>query len=564
MFSRGSRAGFVALAVLATMGLLGDPAGPARAASTRPSTVAGQPVVWATTTPMPEALSGLAAAALGSEIFVTGGTTSSPFAHVSGATWSFSPAAATWTAKASLPSPRTGLALVATGGFLYAVGGTDGSKNLISEVDRYDPGSDSWTAVAALPVPLNQPATTVGKDGRVYVVFIGTNGLQAEVYTPTTDSWSLTTPVAGSLPLPLSAAATGVDGRVYAFSSGDGCCNNGDLGGGGFAFNPVTNTWDALPQLRALPGNVWWGSWADARRDPQGRIVMVGGWGSCAGTCGQPYGSLSFYDPHTRQWSFGVDAPAEAQMPATVMFRSSLYSFGGTLGGPGQATSEVDVLSLADTMAPTVQAPPSMTISPTDPVNTAAVPIHIVAHVTDPSGIAGVHLQQSIKSGSFSDVLYPWSGADPTVQPGTAYAYRQQYVDGVGNLSAWSAGPTFGASIDEESFRSIKYSGTWIRGSSSGALGGFTRSTMSPGASATLAFSGRSVRFVGAATAQSGFAEIVVDGVLQGIYNFAPGASNTVSLTYSWPMSGNHTIEVMDVKGGAGTRVDVDAFLVLS
>jgi hypothetical protein len=133
-----------------------------------------------------------------------------------------------------------------------------------------------------------------------------------------------------------------------------------------------------------------------------------------------------------------------------------------------------------------------------------------------------------------------------------------------GNISAWSAGPTFAASIDEESFPSIKYAGTWIRSPSSSALGGYTRTATSPGATATLSFTGRSIRYVGVSTSQSGFAEIIVDGVLQGIYNFAPGASNPVSLTYSWAASGPHTIEVEDVKGGSGTRIDVDAFVVLS
>ena len=35
------------------------------------------------------------------------------------------------------------------------------------------------------------------------------------------------------------------------------------------------------------------------------------------------------------------------------MFGSTLYSLGGALGGPGQATSEVDMMPLADTIAPT-------------------------------------------------------------------------------------------------------------------------------------------------------------------------------------------------------------------
>ncbi len=554
---RGKRVTVAALTILAAM----SGSASARAAVSAPPSP--QPAVWAVTTPLPEALGGLAAAAVNNQIFVTGGTTSSPGFQVSAATWALSPSTSTWVPKAALPAPRMDLALVSDGGSLYALGGSDNSKP-IAEVDRYDPTADQWTAVAPMPVPLDQPAATVGKDDRIYVVFIAKSGLQAEVYDTGSNTWSLTTPVAGALPLALTSAATGLDGRIYTFSSGDGCCNNGELGGGGFAFNPVTNVWNQLPQLRALPSNVWWGAWAGARRDPQGRIVMLGGWGNCSGACPQPYGSLSVYTPLTRQWSFGFDAPAEAAMPATVMVGSSLYSIGGTLAGQGEATSEVDVLPLSDATAPTVAAPPQMTIAPMDTVYTTSVPIRVVNDVTDPSGIAGAHLQRSVSGGPFTDVQSPWSGADTTVQRGTTYTYQEQYTDGAGNLSALSAGPTFTASVLEESYRNIKYSGSWTRMQVSGALGGYTRSATSPGASATFTFTGHSVRYVGVSTAQSGFAEIIVDGVLQGVYNLAPGAANSVPLTYSWASGGQHTIELINVRGGSGNRIDVDAFLTLS
>ncbi len=554
----GRRVVVAALTMLVAVGV-GTPAG-----ASSPGSSGQQPAVWSTTTALPEALGGLAAAAVNNQIFVTGGTTSSPGFQASAATWAFSPATSMWTAKASLPTPRTDLALVTTGGSLYAIGGNDGSGDLIAEVDRYNPTTDAWSAVAPIPVPLNQPAATVGKDGRIYVVFFTKSGLQAEVYDPATNAWTTTTPVPGGLPLPLTSAATGLDGRIYAFSTGDGCCNNGTLGGGGFAFNPVSNSWIELPQLRALPSNVWWGAWADARRDSQGRIVMVGGWGSCAGACGQPYGSLSIYNPVTRQWSFGFDAPAEAEMPATVMFGQTLYSIGGTLAGQGRSTNEVDVLPLTDTTAPAVQNPPQTMISASDPLSATALPVRVVNHVTDASGIAGAHLQRSVNGSSFSDVQAPWSGADTTVQPGSSYTYREQYDDGAGNLSPWSNSSAFNASLAEETSTAIKYAGNWVHTTVSGAIGGSTRSTSSPGASATFTFTGHSVRYVGVSTRQSGFAEIVVDGVLQGVYNFAPGTSNSVSLTYSWPTSGQHTIEVIDVKGGSGMRIDVDAFAALS
>ena len=251
-------------------------------------------------------------------------------------------------------------------------------------------------------------------------------------------------------------------------------------------------------------------------------------------------------------------------MPATVMYNNSLYSIGGMLAGQGQATNEVDVVPLSDTAAPTIQAPPQMTVAAGDSVSTMAVPIHVVNDVTDPSGIAGMHLQRSINGGPYLDSLSPWSGQDTIVDPGGSYVYREQYADGAGNLSAWTTGPSFTASIWEETAGAIRYVGPWVRQQLSGALGGSTRSTSTPGASATFTFTGHSVRYIGASTPQSGYAEIIVDGAVQGIYNFAHGATNTVSLSYSWVTAGQHTIEVVDMRGGPGLRLDLDAFLTLS
>ena len=48
-----------------------------------------------------------------------------------------------WTTVSSMPTPRDGHAVAAVDGMIYAIGGYDGSY--LSVVERYDPGSDSWT-----------------------------------------------------------------------------------------------------------------------------------------------------------------------------------------------------------------------------------------------------------------------------------------------------------------------------------------------------------------------------------------------------------------------------------
>ncbi|MGA2497550.1 MAG: kelch repeat-containing protein [Tepidisphaeraceae bacterium] len=114
-------------------------------------------------------------------------------------------------------------------GTLYAIGGLDSSKHALASVERYDPSSDSWSAVTPLPVALY--SVSAASDGAGHIlVFGGDNSAGTPVntvysYTVASDSWA----AVSTMPLAASgtAAVFGAYGQIYligGLTAGGGLC----------------------------------------------------------------------------------------------------------------------------------------------------------------------------------------------------------------------------------------------------------------------------------------------------------------------------------------------------
>jgi N-acetylneuraminic acid mutarotase len=110
----------------------------------------------------------------------------------------------TWTRKNDMPSSISlhRMAAAVVDGQIYVVGGQPISN------ERYDPLSDSWNTLAAMPV-VNQGNCITGVVGdRIYAISYGSN----QQYDPTTDTWT----TKSLMPTPrYEAAAAVVNGKIY-------------------------------------------------------------------------------------------------------------------------------------------------------------------------------------------------------------------------------------------------------------------------------------------------------------------------------------------------------------
>lgn len=112
----------------------------------------------------------------------------------------FDPATGTWTSLDPIPNPRDHFHVAVIGDKLYAAGGrqsTGGSffNNVISEVDVYDFGSQSWSTLPAgqnLPTP-RAASISVNFQNKLYVAGGEGNGnayARTDIYDPAAQSWS--------------------------------------------------------------------------------------------------------------------------------------------------------------------------------------------------------------------------------------------------------------------------------------------------------------------------------------------------------------------------------------
>ena len=144
----------------------------------------------------------------------------------------------TWEPRAALPAPRGHLASAVVGGRIYAIGGQrrhDSDPVDLDVVDVYDPARDTWTAVASLPTPRSHfEASTFVHHGRI-VIIGGRNNTRwrplnrvalanVTTYDPATDTWT----ELPALPMALqSTCAQVIDGRLIVTN---GCVMDGVAG----------------------------------------------------------------------------------------------------------------------------------------------------------------------------------------------------------------------------------------------------------------------------------------------------------------------------------------------
>ncbi|MBI3811108.1 MAG: hypothetical protein HY283_02725 [Nitrospirae bacterium] len=129
-----------------------------------------------------------------------------------------------WSTAAPLPNPRNHIGGCAAGGNIYAVGGQHlGDENSGNQrsVDVYDPGHDTWSRAADLPIAKGHlTANVLERDGRIIVISGVTDRSQKlatiDEYDPETDTWTALT----SLPEPRQSPVSGIVGDKLIVTGG--------------------------------------------------------------------------------------------------------------------------------------------------------------------------------------------------------------------------------------------------------------------------------------------------------------------------------------------------------
>ncbi len=144
---------------------------------------------WEAGPPLPAVISHAGAASIGGDLYVVGGTTGLAAQQTA---WKLTEATGEWSALSLLPAPRAELAVVAVGNQIFAIGGQDDGIPL-NLVSRLPAAGGAWDPRAPMPSTRFGLAAAVS-GGRIYAFGGKTNGgvvlTNLEVYDPGNNTWT--------------------------------------------------------------------------------------------------------------------------------------------------------------------------------------------------------------------------------------------------------------------------------------------------------------------------------------------------------------------------------------
>ncbi|MGW3248542.1 carboxypeptidase regulatory-like domain-containing protein [Streptomyces sp. NPDC001070] len=199
--------------------------------------------IWTRGAPAPEPRQATAHGLIGGRLYTVGGW--GPQETVSRTMQVYDTASGTWTKGPSIPQGRFGAASAVLDGRLYVVGGCTNTE-CASTVYVFDPGTGRWSQAADYPQSISW-ASCGAISGKLYCAGGTHEYLEtgtAYVYDPVFDSWQ---PIA-AMPVGLATGAyAAANGRLLVSGGFKRVGVNRVLTPEGYAYDPGTDTWTALP-----------------------------------------------------------------------------------------------------------------------------------------------------------------------------------------------------------------------------------------------------------------------------------------------------------------------------
>jgi N-acetylneuraminic acid mutarotase len=212
----------------------------------------------------------------------------------------------------------------------------------------------AWSLGAAAPIASGSASTAL-INGRVYMAggIAGNNTFTttaAAVYDPASNSWS----AIASMPLARNHAAAETDGlRLFVFGGrgpGSGDINQTTIGFDDVQiYDPVTDTWEcsctpgsAIPPLPQKRGGM--GKAAFYR----GELYVIGGETTPAGTgqaAGNVYNRVDVFNPVTRTWRLDTVMPTARHGIFPLVSDDRIFVAGGGTANSSSASNMLEILA---------------------------------------------------------------------------------------------------------------------------------------------------------------------------------------------------------------------------
>ncbi len=150
---------------------------------------------WSSVASLPAAVTSGGMVGINNHLIYYGGINAASTADLAN-TWSLdlTNPSASWVAEAAMPNARNHIGYAGINGIAYAIGGEhlyQSTTGAVAEVDAYNPVTNLWSQVAALPMPwTGLHSTTIVVNGKIVVVGGATNGGYDGIYLDTIEEYN--------------------------------------------------------------------------------------------------------------------------------------------------------------------------------------------------------------------------------------------------------------------------------------------------------------------------------------------------------------------------------------
>ncbi len=275
-------------------------------------------VTWTTKAQMPEPRSGSGISVLNGKIYVVGGQDSNGGPTLT--LYEYDPATNTWATKAPMPDSYYTTAATAVNNRIYAIGGLRWGAWFSNQTREYNFVTDSWTAKA--PMPTGRDTEVVTVNGKIYAIGgwagWGPGGgewrSEVEEYDPGTDTWT------AKAPMPTARAKHSlavVNGKIYAIGGWTSISYGPNIVE---EYDSATNSWTTkapMPTGRAELATVV----------VNNKIYAIGGGGVYS-----ELATVEVYDPATDTWVAETSIPTARWELAAAVVKNKIYAMGGQNG----------------------------------------------------------------------------------------------------------------------------------------------------------------------------------------------------------------------------------------
>jgi N-acetylneuraminic acid mutarotase len=325
--------------------------------------IAGMPAAhaqgtWQKVAPFPEPAEEILGAAAGGRMYVFAGL--APVWKPMGMVYEYDPASDKWTKKKPMALPSHHVALTEYHGKIYAFGGFVYPQSgppawvPINNAWEYDPATDTWKALAPMPIKRGSAVAAVVGD-KIYVIggvgnIPGTPEVplmpttaqisfgNVQEYNPAENTWRERSP----MPTPRNHTTAGaINGRIYVAGGRVGAAFIGVASDVSVVeeYDPATDKWSAprsrMPTARsALASGVYNGQFYVAGGEYQDTHMMA------------TFKALEAFDPASNSWSIMSSMPVSRHGLAAGVIGNRLILVGGDVQSAGNgimaSTNEVD------------------------------------------------------------------------------------------------------------------------------------------------------------------------------------------------------------------------------